>query len=125
MQRRQIRVDEATMFASLCFREKTVDVPNRDELADQVDVRPHTSRGAMAYAVRSSVAKSTDGRVTSTLRDDETLHVATKCVIVGAASSPRRESQVRLAPLLAVPSALSALPFLTATPPPPLSLSLS
>ena len=98
MQRRQIRVDEATMFASLCFREKTVDVPNRDELAGQVDVRPHTSRGAMAYAVRSSVAKSTDGRVTSPLRDDETLHVATKCVIVGAASSPRRESQVRLAP---------------------------
>ena len=102
MQRRQIRVDEATMFASLCFREKTVDVPNRVELADQVDVRPHTSRGAMAlamaYAVRSSVAKSSDGRVTSPLRDDETLHVATKYVIVGAASSPRRESQVRLAP---------------------------
>ena len=98
MQRRQIRVDEATMFASLCFREKTVDVPNRDELADQVDVRPHTSRGAMAYAVPSSVAKSTDGRVTSSLRDDETLHVATKCVIAGAASSLRRESQVRLAP---------------------------
>ena len=98
MQRRQIRVDEATMFASLCFREKTVDVPKRDELVDQVDVRPHTSRGAMAYAVPSIVAKSTDGRVTSPLRDDETLHVATKGVIVGAASSPRRESQVRLAP---------------------------
>ena len=98
MQRRQIRVDEATMFASLCFRETTVDVPNRDELADQVDVRPHTSRGAMAYAVPSIVAKSTDGRVTSTLRDDETLHVATNGVIVGASSSPLRESQVRLVP---------------------------
>ena len=101
MQRRQIRVDKATMFASLCFREKTVDVPKRDELADQVDVRPHTSpssRGAMAYAVPSIVAKSTDGRITSTLRNDETLHVATKCVIAVAASSLLRESQVRLAP---------------------------